>query len=620
MENRICMNCMQGILDENKVCNACKVREGEISSSNKYLPLRSILRGKYLIGKVIGEGGFAITYLAYDLDLEIRVAIKEFCPRDYAGRDAENGLTISPFDRESAEFFESEKDKFINEAKRLAKFRGEKGIVSVMDYFQENGTAYIVMEYIDGVTLKKYQKQSDKVIDIGTVLILMKPVMESLAKIHKAGMIHRDISPENIMISHDKQSVYLIDFGTAREADVEGERSLSVYKKSSYTPMEQQSSKGRQGAWTDVYALCATIYRCITNAYLPEAPQRMLGEELVKPSAMGITIDADLEAALLHGLALRPEDRIQSMEQLMQEFYERKPVLPVKEEETTTEAEEKTVRVTEPDKEKKKTNIFVGVIVAVLVTILFGVFIAGSTGEQKESEIALSGSIVATQAPSPTATEKPTPEPTPTAPTEPVDKEVAAEQTSAEQTSNEAPAEEPVNAAVHVDSVVNSGTIEIQYNIFYNTTVSDYTTTAKTGMSCWGKTDSGTKFSKYNFKGNFDSEQLVNLWNYIDIPSSNDFFVRENVAFAEYYLANRKEKYYDVKDSFPAEIAFTLDGADYSMKVNQVRLGTYIGSVPNDKGCYSANWSTSDGKRYCMTGTYYVVSGTFVNDGNLPSS
>lgn len=322
MANIICVNCMKGTLDVNGVCSACKKTEADLEISRRHLTPRTILKGKYLVGKVIGEGGFGITYIGYDLDLEIRVAIKEFCPRDFAARDITDGLTILPFDRESAEFFQTEKEKFINEAKRLARFRSESGIVSVQDYFQENGTAYIVMEYIDGITLKSFQSMIGTSMEVEKVLNLMKPVMEGLAKLHENGVIHRDISQDNIMIDTAKEKIYLIDFGTAREVRFQEERSLSVYKKGGYTPIEQQTSHGKQGPWTDVYALCATIYRCITGKSIPEVNNRLVGDELIKPSAMGVVINTQTEAALLHGLAIKPEERTQNMEQLMKELYE----------------------------------------------------------------------------------------------------------------------------------------------------------------------------------------------------------------------------------------------------------------------------------------------------------
>lgn len=321
--NKICMNCMAGEINENGVCAKCGASEYSIKTSSRYLPLRTILRGKYLIGKVIGEGGFGITYLAYDLNLEIRVAVKEFCPRDYAGRDAADGLTIRPYDAESSEFYLSEKDKFINEAKRLAKFRSQPGVVSVMDYFAENGTVYLAMDYIDGMTLKKFRELAQGApMPVDTVLRMMKPVIVTLDKIHSEGIIHRDISPDNIMITKDYSDIYLIDFGTARNASVDGEHSVSVYKKGTYTPIEQQSTHGKQGAWTDVYALCATIYVCITGRTLPEAVDRMIDDTMVLPSRLGIAVSPQVEQALVRGLAVKPEERIQSMRELWKALYE----------------------------------------------------------------------------------------------------------------------------------------------------------------------------------------------------------------------------------------------------------------------------------------------------------
>jgi len=210
-------------------------------------------------------------------------------------------------------------DKFIYEAKRLAKFRKLDGIVSVLDYFKENNTAYIVMDYIEGITLKKYAKQQGKPLPWEQVLELMHPLIHSLGEIHKNDMIHRDISPDNIMISNDAKKLYLIDFGTARDLQ---KGTLSVYKKSFYTPLEQQSNIGKQGPWTDVYALCVTMYLCITGRSIPMATDRVLGDEVVLPSELGIAIPEQVEKALMHGLALKGEERIRSTTELDRELYD----------------------------------------------------------------------------------------------------------------------------------------------------------------------------------------------------------------------------------------------------------------------------------------------------------
>ncbi len=357
----LCMHCMQAVTDENGICTKCGKKESDIVVNPRHLPLGTIIRGKYLTGKVIGEGGFGITYVAYDLDLELRVAIKEYCPREYAGRDVTDGVTLVPFDTETREFYQNEMTKFVGEAKRLARFRGLKGIVSVLDYFMENGTAYIVMEFIDGITLKDFLKLANKPMPVQTVFALMEPVISALEQVHKADVIHRDISPDNIMMSMDYKEIYLIDFGTARNISLTEEHSLSVYKKSSYTPPEQQDRHGNQGPWTDVYALCATIYYCITGKLIPEAVSRLLNDDVKRPSQLGIAIDPYMEDALMKGLELRLENRFQSMEEFRNALYHpvedgvqsaEKAVKAT----TTPQAQPITEKVSRDEQKKKSAN------------------------------------------------------------------------------------------------------------------------------------------------------------------------------------------------------------------------------------------------------------------------
>ncbi len=315
---KICMNCLEGTLNERGVCDKCQQAEQEIRTRSNHLPFRTILKGKYLVGKVIGEGGFAVTYLGYDLDLEIKVAIKEFCPGQMAGRERTKGLDVLPFNKDVAETFMEEQEKFINEAKRLAKFRNKNGIVSVLDYFKENNTAYIVMDYIDGVTLKQYCKMLNAPMKYDELLTLLHPVILALKEIHQNGIIHRDISADNIMITRDKKNAYLIDFGTARETQSE---TPTGYSKSFYTPWEQTTQSMKQGPWTDVYAMCATIYYCTTGRHLPKIVDRLANAEIVTYDQLQISIPPHIEATLVEGLALHPDSRIRSMEELEQKLY-----------------------------------------------------------------------------------------------------------------------------------------------------------------------------------------------------------------------------------------------------------------------------------------------------------
>jgi serine/threonine protein kinase len=269
---------------------------------------------------MLGEGGFGITYIGWDLNLDLKVAIKEYYPSGFVTRETTSATTVQPFSGSQGDFFLKGRDKFINEAKSLAKFFALPGIVAVKDYFLENGTAYIVMEYIEGKTMKGYLAEMGGKLPAAQVFDMLKPVMPSLSKVHQSGMIHRDISPDNIMLS-DEGGMKLLDFGAAREFDGSGSKSLSVMLKPGFAPEEQYRSKGVQGPWTDVYALCATMYRCITGVTPTESNERVIEDDLKPPSALGAYIGAAQEAALMRGLAVFAKDRCQSIQELYDALY-----------------------------------------------------------------------------------------------------------------------------------------------------------------------------------------------------------------------------------------------------------------------------------------------------------
>lgn len=253
-----------------------------------------------------------------DTKLDMKVAIKEYYPNGYVNRSNTISLAVnSSTSEERKDFFDSGRERFLREAKILAKFSGSIGIVDVRDFFEENNTAYIVMEYLDGKTLKDYLK-TNGTLTVEQTLSLLMPVMESLKKIHTQGLIHRDISPDNIMLVDGR--VKLLDFGAARTVSATANNSLSVMLKPGYAPEEQYRSKGEQGPWTDVYALCATMYKCITGVTPDDAAQRLYNDELKAPSALGIAIDPAVEKALLKGLNVKQKDRYQSIDELLDGF------------------------------------------------------------------------------------------------------------------------------------------------------------------------------------------------------------------------------------------------------------------------------------------------------------
>jgi serine/threonine protein kinase len=309
------MGCFTQLQAAETPCLLCGYDAASTPTQLYQLPLRTILSGKYMVGRVLGEGGFGITYVGYDLNLDLKVAIKEFYPSGFVTRSSTLSTTVQPHHGEQGDIFIKGRDRFVDEAKRLAKFRVFAGIVMVSDFFVENGTAYIVMEYVDGVTLKSYIAQMGGRLPPEQVLEMLKPIFSSLAQVHESGIIHRDISPDNIMITADG-NVKLLDFGAAREFDDEANKSLSVLLKHGYAPAEQYRTKGAQGPYTDVYALSATIYKAITGVTPESSMDRMFEDKVEPPGALGVILPDYQGAALMKGLAIRREDRYQTIKEL----------------------------------------------------------------------------------------------------------------------------------------------------------------------------------------------------------------------------------------------------------------------------------------------------------------
>ncbi len=278
----------------------------------------TVINKKFRIETAVGQGGFGITYIGRDLTLEIPVAIKEYYPTGYVSRNNEvSPEVICNTWQEKENLFVVGKEKFLKEAKALARFSGELGIVSVRDFFEENNTAYIVMEYLEGEDLKAYLQREGRISPEKT-WELMFPIMQSLEKVHARGIIHRDISPDNIRLCEN--GAKLLDFGAARQVSAGLQNSLSVMMKPGYTPYEQYYSDGEQGSWTDVYSLCATMYRCITGVTPMEAPARLLKDQLKTPTALGIPMDSVLEETLMKGLSVKREDRFETIGELICAF------------------------------------------------------------------------------------------------------------------------------------------------------------------------------------------------------------------------------------------------------------------------------------------------------------
>ena len=298
-------------------CSECGRPYGSVETEPFALKPGTILDGKYLVGEMLGQGGFGITYIGFDLLLEQKVAIKEYYPMSTGMVSRENSTTVvwsSAVMQKSG--MEKGFDSFLKEARKMAKLGGIPGVVGVKSVFIQNETAYIVMDFIEGETLlKKLQREGP--MDYGTCISLMTPIMQALAEVHKHGIIHRDISPDNIMVQSDGKLI-LLDLGAAKDLDIQGKdgnvQSSQMVAKHGFSPVEQYGQAGKIGPWTDVYAMAATIYYCCTGVLPPSATDRTIDDTLTcRPRLTKEQFDV-----LAFCMSVLPQKRPQNMDALLQ--------------------------------------------------------------------------------------------------------------------------------------------------------------------------------------------------------------------------------------------------------------------------------------------------------------
>ena len=271
----------------------------------------------YRIERVLGQGGFGITYLATDKSLDRKVAIKEYFPREFAARDSTRTVHAAG-NQDDKDNFKWGMDRFIDEAKTLARFN-HPNIIAVRRFFQANGTAYLVMDYCDGEPLDALLKRQGPLSPERLDRILW-PLLDGLEQVHGMGVMHRDIKPGNLFIRADGSPV-LLDFGAAREAIASHSRSVTSLATEGYAPFEQYSTRGQQGPWSDIYAMAATLYRAVTGEKPPSAPDRMLEDSLVPVATkVGGEYPLSILKAIDAGLAVRPAQRPQSIAEWREMF------------------------------------------------------------------------------------------------------------------------------------------------------------------------------------------------------------------------------------------------------------------------------------------------------------
>lgn len=316
-----CIRCMH-LLDENGHCAKCEFDASSYQQPNMALPLGTCLNERYFLGKVLGEGGFGITYVAWDIVLMVPVAVKEYFPSGIVTREKEGPQTgtLQIYEGKSQLEFEKGKEDFLKEARSLSRFMKLPSIVSVRDFFQENHTAYIVMEYVEGTRVRNYIRANGK-IPGEKVLALMEPVIHSLCDIHKTGLIHRDISIDNLMFDENGK-LKLIDFGAARNVELP-ENTITVSIKRGFSPEEQYRAKGEQGPWTDLYSLCGTMYFMMTGKIPDESVERVYADHLVTLQQKDdISLSLQQKKAIDKGMAVLAKDRYRDLEEFYNDLYE----------------------------------------------------------------------------------------------------------------------------------------------------------------------------------------------------------------------------------------------------------------------------------------------------------
>ncbi len=304
--------------DIDVICPYCGNDVVAPDSDSYCLPAGTVLAERYVLGRVLGDGGFGITYIGYDKALKRKVAVKEYFPNECVTRQ-KGEESVSPFSGERGERYERGLKSFQSEAQRLAKLGSIEGVVNVFDVFAANGTAYIVMEYLSGETVAQ-MVEGRKFLGFGKTMNIIVSVLKSLKNVHNAGVIHRDISPKNI-IKTKEGKIVLIDFGAAKPTTLAMSRTASLVLTQGYAPIEQYDNNLSQGTWTDVYAVAATMYYMLTGVTPDSANSRLVSDTLVPPSELHPGLPDKLDDIMKNALAVRPEDRTQTAGELLEQIW-----------------------------------------------------------------------------------------------------------------------------------------------------------------------------------------------------------------------------------------------------------------------------------------------------------
>lgn len=370
-----CLYCMVGAYDSvTGVCPVCH-HDRTCTNADHQLSVGSVLGGRYLVGRALGQGGFGITYIGWDMQKGQKTAIKEYFPSGCAARKRDN-YTLAPYsDSESQSIYETGKTRFLDEAKRLKEINDVANVVRVNAFFAENNTAYIIMDYVEGITFKKYLFDCGGKTSLSDALEKLHPVVTALSEIHKKNMLHRDISPDNIILS--PLGAVLIDFGAAREYSFETPTSKTINVKTGYAPMEQYDTHGKQGPWTDVFAFASTVYRAVTGVLPANAIKRSENSaELKLPHELNPSINPEEEKVLLKGMEIDIQKRYQDIDSFYRDMiaaHASTVLSPVSEQSSKNKvAIKRTKRKKDMPVEKSEKRIFT--LIMAIIFLLSGLY------------------------------------------------------------------------------------------------------------------------------------------------------------------------------------------------------------------------------------------------------
>ncbi len=358
-----CNHCFNEIPGHADLCPICGYYEGQPAKELYHLFPGTILFERYIVGQVLGFGGFGITYKAWDKKLETVVAIKEYYPSGLVNRVPGEQKVIL-FATSKAKVYQAGLERFLDEAKNMAKFSTHPNIVNIFEFFEQNNTAYIVMEFLDGVSLSEFLKENT--LDVNSCLEVTEKICTALKEIHAQGIVHRDVSPDNIFMCLDG-SIKLIDFGAARFSANE-EQQLTIILKPGYAPPEQYEKISKQGPWTDIYALGATLYRMLTGEKPEESTNRKVQDDLRSPKEINADIPENISNTVMKAMAIEQHMRFARVEDFQEGLSGKKTVLTIA-----------------AEKRKRKRKRFIGILAAVLLLVC-GVSILGfNLLKQKET-------------------------------------------------------------------------------------------------------------------------------------------------------------------------------------------------------------------------------------------